>query len=130
MPGYIEQALHRFQHIIKPNQDSPHKHAVIQHGAKIQTVDQDNSLPILPDKIKRIQEVVRTLLYYTQAINSNMLCALSSLASAQAKGTKETLHTTNQLLEYCASYPDASIVYHASDMRLCIHSDTSYLSEL
>ena len=129
MPGYIEQAIHRFQHIIRKHQDSPHKHAVIQYGAKIQTVDEDNSPPILPDKIKRIQEVVGTLLYYARAVDSTMLCALSSLASAQAKGTEETLRATDQLLDYCASHPNAGIVYHASDMRLRIHSDASYLSE-
>jgi hypothetical protein len=35
---------------------------------------------------------------------------------------------TNQLLDYLATHPDAAIRYHASDMILQIHSDTSYLS--
>jgi hypothetical protein len=35
---------------------------------------------------------------------------------------------TNQLLDYLATHPDATIRYHASDMILHIHSDASYLS--
>jgi hypothetical protein len=35
---------------------------------------------------------------------------------------------TNQLLDYLATHPDATIIYHASDMILHIHSDASYLS--
>jgi hypothetical protein len=35
---------------------------------------------------------------------------------------------TYQLLDYLATYPDATLRYHASDMILHIHSDASYLS--
>jgi hypothetical protein len=35
---------------------------------------------------------------------------------------------TNQLLDYLATHPDATIRYHASDMILHIHSDASYIS--
>jgi hypothetical protein len=34
-----------------------------------------------------------------------------------------------QLLDYCATHPDANIQYHASDMILHMESDASYLSE-
>ncbi len=36
---------------------------------------------------------------------------------------------TKQLLNYLATYPAATLCFHASDMVLNIHSDTSYLSE-
>jgi hypothetical protein len=42
--------------------------------------------------------------------------------------TKQTKAATNQLLDYLATHPDATIRYHASDMILHIHSDASYLS--
>jgi hypothetical protein len=41
---------------------------------------------------------------------------------------KQTQAATNQLLDYLATHPDATIRYHASDMILHIHSDASYLS--
>jgi hypothetical protein len=34
----------------------------------------------------------------------------------------------NQMLDYLATHPDATIRYHASDMVLHIHSDDYYLS--
>jgi hypothetical protein len=34
----------------------------------------------------------------------------------------------NQMFDYLATHPDATIRYHASDMVLHIHSDASYLS--
>jgi hypothetical protein len=57
-----------------------------------------------------------------------MLVALSSLTSAQTKGTEATAQAVTQLLNYSAMHPDAVISYHASDMCLHIHSDASYLS--
>ena len=35
----------------------------------------------------------------------------------------------NQILDYCATNPDAKIQYQASNMQLKIHSDASYLNE-
>jgi hypothetical protein len=57
-----------------------------------------------------------------------VLMPLNDIATEQTKATEKTQATTNQLLDYCATHPDASIRYHASDMILHIHSDTSYLS--
>ena len=130
MPGYVAKALHRFQHIVrKLHQDAPNKHQPIQYGAKVQLVHEDTSDALPDDKIKRIQEIIGTLLYYARAVDPTMLTALSTLASAQAHGTTETLRATNQLLDYCSAHPDAGIVYHKSAMRLRIHSDASYLCE-
>jgi hypothetical protein len=53
---------------------------------------------------------------------------LNDIATEQTKATGKTQATTNQLLDYLATRPDATIRYHASDMILHIHSDTYYLS--
>jgi hypothetical protein len=54
--------------------------------------------------------------------------ALSTIASEQSKATEHTIATTEQLLDYLATHPDATMRYTASDMILNIHSDASYLS--
>jgi hypothetical protein len=41
---------------------------------------------------------------------------------------KKTQAVADQLLDYLATHPDATIRYHKSDMILHIHSDASYLS--
>ena len=38
-------------------------------------------------------------------------------------------NSIHKLLDYCATYPDATLRYKASDMIVKAHSDASYLSE-
>jgi hypothetical protein len=131
MPGYIEKALQRFQHTepTRP-QHSPHAWEPPSYGAKIQLTSETVVSPPL-DKagITRLQEVIGTLLYYARAVDSTMLVALGTLASAQTQGTEATAQAITQLLNYCATHPDATVRFNASDMFLHVHSDASYLSE-
>jgi hypothetical protein len=53
---------------------------------------------------------------------------LNDIKTEQTKATAKTQAATNQLLDYLATHPDATIRYHASNMILHIHSDASYLS--
>jgi hypothetical protein len=53
---------------------------------------------------------------------------LNDIATEQTKATEKTQAATNQMLDYMANHPDATIRDHASDMILHIHSDASYLS--
>jgi hypothetical protein len=53
---------------------------------------------------------------------------LNDIYTEQTKATEKTQAATNQMLDYLATHPDATIRYHASDMILNIHSDASYLS--
>ncbi len=85
--------------------------------------------PLSMDKKKYIQQVLGTLLYYGRAVDSTILVALSTIASAQATPTSDTMRKTKQLLDYVATHPDAILSYKASDMILAVHSDASYLSE-
>jgi hypothetical protein len=55
--------------------------------------------------------------------------ALSSIAIEQSKGTTNTMQKAKQLLDYLATYPDATICFWASNMIMNIHSDASYLSK-
>jgi hypothetical protein len=52
----------------------------------------------------------------------------NDITTEQTKATEKTQATRNQMLDYLATHPDATIRYHASDMVLHIHSDASYLS--
>ena len=130
MPGYIEKVLHKFQHPPpKQPQHAPSKWARPQYGVKVQlATPADTSQPLPPDDVKRLQKVVGTLLYYARAVDPTMLVALNGLASAQTKATSTTADALVHLLNYCTTYPDATIQYHASDMILHLHSDASYLS--
>ena len=59
----------------------------------------------------------------------HIVCAVNKLASRQARPTEAVVKDALQLLDYVATYPDATIVYEPSDMMLQLHSDASWLSE-
>jgi hypothetical protein len=67
-------------------------------------------------------------LYYARAVDPTVLMPLNDIATEQTKATEKTQAATNQLLDYIATHPYATIRYHASDMILNIHSDAYYLS--
>ncbi len=57
-----------------------------------------------------------------------MLTAIGKLATEQSQATKLTMEKLSQLFNYCASHPDATVRFTASDMILAVKSDASYLS--
>jgi hypothetical protein len=58
-----------------------------------------------------------------------MLTPLSALATEQAAPTERTMQKCLQFLDYTASQEEAILTYRASDMKLTIHSNASYLLE-
>jgi hypothetical protein len=131
MPGYIERALSRFQHS-KPGkpQDNPYKYLQPEYGARVQYAPDADVSPLLDAAgKKRVQEILGTLLYYARAVDPTMLVTISSLSTQQANPTQNTMKAVLHLLDYCATHPNATIRFHASDMTLHVESDASYLSE-
>ncbi len=113
MPGYIEKALAQFGYQVpmKP-QDQPHKHTIPTYGATVQYAKADDiSRPLSKEEKKHIQQVIDAFLYYGRAVDSTMLTTLSSIASMQAKPTKETMNYTKLFLVYAASHKDTIITY-------------------
>ncbi|KAI2490331.1 hypothetical protein MHU86_24250 [Fragilaria crotonensis] len=131
MPGYVSRALHKFLHTPAIRaQHSPHAWIPPTYGATVQYAPDDDTSPSLDaSALKNLQNVIGTFLYYARAVDSTMLVALGSLASAQTNGTAATTIAVTQLLNYCATHPDAVLRFHGSGMILHVHSDASYLSE-
>jgi hypothetical protein len=132
MPGYINNLLIKFKHPCprKP-QFSPYKCLPISYGAKTQLTPESDTSELLDDSRKhRIQEIVGSLLYYTHAVDNKLLVALSAIVSRQAKATIATEQAVHLLLDYVATYPNDGIIYCASNMILCAHSDAGFLNEL
>jgi hypothetical protein len=131
MPGYVAAILYRFQHPhpARP-QHAPYKMQPINYGAKVQfATPAETSTPLTDAEKLTLQQVFRFLLYYTRAVNPTMLVALSKLYSSQSHGTAATADAMYQILDHCASHPDAEVRFHSSDMVLQVSNDVSYLSE-
>jgi hypothetical protein len=77
---------------------------------------------------KFIQKVCGEFLFLGRAVDSTLLCPISAIASQSASPTEDTMKHTVQLLDYIATQEEAVLTYNASDMKLAVHSDASYLS--
>jgi hypothetical protein len=102
MPGYIVNALHKFQHKQPYRlQHAPYPARTPQDDATVQLTPAVLYSPTLtPQGKKRIQQVVGALLYYGRAINVTIMTVISSLASQQATATKDTKAKLTKLLNY------------------------------
>jgi hypothetical protein len=129
MPGYVSNILSKFQHdASKHPQHTPSRYVTPVYGAKTQYATKDETPPLTATQCLTIQKVTGSVLYYARAVDPTVLMPLNDIATEQTKATEKTQAAMNQMLDYLATRPDATIRYHASDMILHIHSDTSYLS--
>jgi hypothetical protein len=129
MPGNVSNVLSKFQHDTpKHPQHTPSRYVTPMYSAKTQYATKDETPPLTAKQCLTIQKVTGSVLYYARAVDPTVLMSLNDIATEQTKATEKTQTTTNQLLDYLATHPDATIRYHASDMILHIHSDASYLS--
>jgi hypothetical protein len=102
MPGYVAKALQRFE-IPTPTrpQHAPSPYTEPVYGHQVQLAPEpDQSEPLNPKEITRLQEIIGVFLYYGRAIENNMLVALGSLAAAQSEGTLATAKASVHLLNY------------------------------
>jgi hypothetical protein len=129
MPGYVSNVLSKFQHDSpKHPQHTPSLYVTQVYGAKTQYATQDETPPLTAKQCLNIQKVTGSVLYYARSVDPTILMPLNDITVDQRKATEKTQAATNQLLDYLATHPDATICYHASYMILHIHSDSSYLS--
>jgi hypothetical protein len=131
MPGYIKKKLQEYNHVRSKNiQTCPYTPAPKQLGLEAQCpLPAYDSPPINKKGIKRVQQIVRSILYYARAVDMMVLMALSMIAIEQTKSTKQTMAKCMQLLDYLAYHADAKVHFYASDMIMNIHLDASYLSK-
>jgi hypothetical protein len=120
--------LSKFQHDSpKHPQHTLFRYATPVYGAKTQYATSDETPPLTAQQCLTIQKVTGSVLYYARAVDPTVLMPLNAIATEKTKATEKTQAATNQMLDYLATHPDATIRYHASDMVLHIHSDASYL---
>ena len=68
-------------------ENQPHKHTIPNYGAKVQlTEPKDTSNPLGPKDIKRLQEIIVSLLSYRRGVERTLMLTFNELASDQAHG--------------------------------------------
>jgi hypothetical protein len=132
MPGYIEKALTRFGRTNVKGVDSPILYIPPSYGKAMQmmpTPSPSDDIPLTAAEQTWMQEVIGVFLFYSRAIDANMLTALNKLSVQQAAPTKSSLAATERFLQYAKQYQNSYVEISASDMQLQAHSDASYNSE-
>eukprot|EP00804_Cyclotella_cryptica_P006559 CCRYP_012819-RA/>CCRYP_012819-RA protein AED:0.29 eAED:0.29 QI:0/0/0/1/0.33/0/4/0/407 len=110
MPGYIKKVLQRFRHECSKHQHSPYQCAPKQYGKAAQLpLPPDDSPPLDKPGITHIQQIIGAILCYARCVDITILMTLSTIAHEQARATRRTNLSVTQLLDYCATHPDATI---------------------
>ena len=75
MPGYVKNALHKFQHPTpQKSQDNPYPATAKQYGMKVQLMDPiDMSAPLPLHEVKHLQQIIGTFLFYGHAVDPSIL---------------------------------------------------------
>ena len=104
--------------------------AKIIYGEIKQYSTEQSSAP-LPNKERKkfIKKVCGNILFLSMTVNSTLLFPISAITSHSAAPTEDTMKHTVQLLDYIATQEESVLTYNASDIKLAVHSDVSYLSE-
>jgi hypothetical protein len=89
--------------------NTPSRYVTPVYGAKTQYATKDETPPLTAKQCLTIQKVTGSVLYYARAVDPSVLMPLNDIATEQTKATEKTQAATNQLLDYLATHPDATI---------------------
>jgi hypothetical protein len=124
MLGYVINVLNKFQHESpKYPQHTPSKYINPIYRGQTQYATKDETPLLSANKCTNIQKITRSVLYYSMDLYPTVRMYLNDIATEQTKATKKAQASADQLLDYLATHPDATIIY-----ILHMHSDASYLS--
>jgi hypothetical protein len=131
MKGYMAAVLKRFKINATHNVYSPEFFQPINYGSNDSqlTKEQDSTPPLSATDINLVQQIAGCMLYYARGVDATMRPAVDHISMEQTHGTQRTMAKAIRLLEYGATFPDATIVYYPSDMVLKSNVDGSYNSE-
>ncbi len=130
MLGYVKKALKQFCHEMKHQQHSLYPCAPIKYRTTKQYATPESTAPPLNAQGKHfIQQLCGKFLYLGRAIDSTLLCSISTLAAQSSNPTQDTMRCATQLLDYLGTQEEAILTYNANDMILAVHRDASYLSK-
>ncbi len=124
MLGYVKKKMQEYGHIMprKP-QTCPYSLEPNKFSIEAQAPLPPDTSPKLDAKgIKRVQQIVGSILYYARAVNMTVLKAPSSIAVEQTKAFDKTMARCTQLLDSLLLNVDAKV-----RMILNTHSNSSYL---
>ena len=131
MPNYAEKGIQRFSQWLGTERKVSHGPGVpAPRVYGVQPAKEQEEAPELPAEEKtELQRLVGYFRYYAEAIDSTQLVKLGQLATQQNRPTEATKREAAAFLDYVATWPNATLVFRASDMVLRSISDGSHRGE-
>jgi hypothetical protein len=74
-----------------------------------QYVTREETPPLAAKQCINIQKITCSVLYYARAVDPTVIMPLNDITTEQTKATEKTKSATDQLLDYLATGPDATI---------------------
>ncbi len=114
MPGYIKKKLQEYKHLwITKAQTCPYTPEPKKFGKETQAPLPPDASPRLDARgIKKVQNIVGSILYYARAVDMMILMALSSIAVDQTRATEKMMSRCTQLLDYLSGNANATVRFH------------------
>ncbi len=128
MLEYVPEALVQFRHKAPQTpQHQPYLHVKPTYGATRQYAEaHDTSDPLSKEETTYIQENIPLLRKMCGRLDAT---STGNACHTTGKPNKKYNEKIKQFLDFAATYPDAVVTYHASNMVLAGHSNASYLSK-
>ncbi len=116
MPNYIKKKMQEYGHIIPTQLHScPYHPKPRKFGTEVKAPLPPNAThPFDAAGIKRVQQIVGSILYYARAVDMTVLMGLFLIAVEQTKATEQTMGQCIDLLNYLTSNEDAKVCFCAS----------------
>ena len=98
------------------------------YGSKGQyDIIRDEDPVLSPTDTKTVQQITGNIWDYARAIESPVSPALNKISHRQTPPPENTMDKCKMVLDFCASHPNATIRFYASDMILYVDTDAAYL---
>ena len=104
MPGYVTNALTRFNKLNVKGANSPIVYTPPVYGAKSQTIPADGPAAGPLSQTKTLQEIIGVFPYYSRAVDSMMITAVNKLGSKQATADTSIFRDTERLFQYASRW--------------------------
>ena len=79
----------------------------------------------VPEETEFVQQFTGTYSHVARTVRYDLVTAVNNIAESQSKPTSQTLKDIDKLANYTFRYPDAYLLFKATDMILKIHYDSS-----
>ena len=131
IPHFVSKAMSDLGVVKEPfDTHSPAQYQAPHFGSTDPQMTAHDTSPLLPaEGVKWLQSLVGKFQYYSRALDCTLFAPINMIAAIQNHPTENVLQRAHRFIQCAATYPDAMLVYHASDMQLRVSSDASYLSE-